>query len=619
MKLVRLAWKTLVAVKDALVLIAMLVFFGGLYALMSAGGAPEAARDGALRLALNGVLVEQREQLDPMAILSGQTPASNEIALRDLLHAINSAARNSSIKAIVLDLDGFAGGGQVALNDVATALTRVRRAGKPVLAYATAYTDDGYRLAAAANEIWLDPMGAALFTGPGGSRLYYRGILERLGVNVHVYRVGKFKSFVEPYILAEQSPEARAAGQELADALWQEWLGAIKIARPKAQLTAYAAAPAARIASNGGSLARTALSAGIVDTLGDSAAFGKRVAKLVGSDSRAPAGDYNYSDLETYLAAHPEKQHGKAIGVVHVAGEIVDGEAPNGRAGGDTIARLVRDALRDQNLKALVVRIDSPGGSALAAEKIRLALEEARAQKLPVVISMGSVAASGGYWVAMAGDRVFAEPATITGSIGVFGILPTFEATLGKYGVTSDGVQTTPLSGQPDLYAGTNATTDALFQAGVEDVYRRFITLVAEHRKLPLARVDELAQGRVWPGGMARQIGLIDAFGSLDDALAEAARRANIKPGDYHPLWIENRASFWSEWLGAARPAGARRDIVSLMVAQQQALLGLAIDDAAQLMAGPAVQVRCIECPPVRRVGVAAPQTWIQRLNRVLK
>ena len=239
MKLVRLAWKTLVAVKDALVLIAMLVFFGGLYALMSAGGAPEAARDGALRLALNGVLVEQREQLDPMAILSGQTPASNEIALRDLLHAINSAARNSSIKAIVLDLDGFAGGGQVALNDVAAALTRVRRAGKPVLAYATAYTDDGYRLAAAANEIWLDPMGAALFTGPGGSRLYYRGILERLGVNVHVYRVGKFKSFVEPYILAEQSPEARAAGQELADALWQEWLGAIKIARPKAQLTAF--------------------------------------------------------------------------------------------------------------------------------------------------------------------------------------------------------------------------------------------------------------------------------------------------------------------------------------------------------------------------------------------
>lgn len=619
MKLVRLAWRALVAVKDALVLIAMLAFFGGLYALMSASGDPQTMRDGALRLSLNGVIVEQREPLDPMAMLSGQSPATREIALRDLLHAIDTAANDSKIKAIVLDLDGFEGGGQVAINDVGTALARVRRAGKPVLAYATAYTDEAYRLAATANEVWLDPMGAVMFAGPGGSQLYYQGLLDRLGVNVHVYRVGKFKSFVEPYTRGDQSPEARAAGQELADALWQQWLDAIKAARPKAQVARYAAAPTATIAANGGSLARAALSAGLVDTLGDATSFGTRVAKLVGSDDHAPSGDFNYSDLESYLAAHPEKHHGKAIGVIHVAGEIVDGEAPNGKAGGDTIARLVRDALRDQRLKALVVRIDSPGGSAIAAEKIRLALAEAQAQKLPVVVSMGSVAASGGYWVAMAGDRVFAEPATITGSIGVFGIFPTFETTLGKYGVTTDGVRTTPLSGQPDLYAGTNATTDALFQAGVEDVYRRFITLVATHRKLPVARVDEIAQGRVWSGGIARQIGLIDAFGSLDDALAEAARRAAIKPGDYHPLWIENRTSFWSDWLGAAQQTGARRDIVSLMVAQQQALLGLAITDAMQLMAGPAVQVRCIECPPVRRTSKAPPLTWLQTLNRVLK
>ena len=611
MKLVKGAWKLLVGIKDGLVLLGMLLFFGGLYALLSSSPNPDGGQGGALLLALDGPVVEQRETLDPRDLLLGQAPMGKQYELSEILQALKAAETDDDIKTVVLDLDSFAGGGHVALKNVAAALDRVRAAKKPVLAFATGYFDDAYLLAAHASEVWLDPMGAALFAGPGGSRLYYKGLIDRLGVNVHVYRAGKFKSFVEPYILNQQSPDAKAADQALADVLWTNWQDNVGKARPKARIASFVADPVAGVRAAGGSLAKAALAAGLVDKLGDRTAFGKRVAALAGQDDDGPAGNFNYSELDEYVAAHPASKSGKQIGIVTIAGNIVDGEAPAGTAGGDTISGLITNALADKNLKALVVRVDSPGGSALASEKIRLAIAQAKAKGLPVVVSMGNVAASGGYWVTGTADKVFAEPSTITGSIGVFGIIPTFEATLGKYGVTTDGVATTPLSGQPDILGGTNASTDALIQASIEDTYGHFLRLVSAARKLPLEKVREIAQGRVWDGGTARQLGLVDAFGSLDEAVAEAARLAKIAPDNVARVYLKQKPDFFASLLsgGVHVTSPARTDIFTRMLRLQQAQLIAGLGDAKALLDGPAVQARCLECPPTSRLRNPASRT----------
>ncbi len=599
MKLVKGAWALLVGIKDGLVLMLMLGFFGLLFAALSSQPNPQGGDDGALLLSLDGPIVEQSEAIDPRELLLGQSPVGRQYQLSDILHALRVAETDDDIKVVVLDLQGFQGGGQVALENIGEALDRIKAARKPVLAFAAGYFDDSYMLAAHASEIWLDPMGAAAFAGPGGSRPYFKGLFERLGVKVHVYRAGKFKSFVEPYTRSEQSPEARAANEALAGALWTNWKENISRARPKAQIATFAGDPLAGLAAARGSLSQAALSAGLVDRLGSQIAFGKRVATIVGGDKNGPAGNFRNSGLGEYLAAHPPSHGGHKIGIVTIAGDMVDGNAPPGTAGGDTIANLVTDALSRNDLKALVVRIDSPGGSALAAERIRLALAEAKARGLPVVASMANIGASGGYWVTGAADKVFAEPSTITGSIGVFGILPTFETTLARYGVTSDGVRTTPLSGQPDLLGGTSPATDAFLQAGVEDIYARFLRLVSHARKLPIEKVADLAQGRVWDGGTARQLGLIDAFGSLDDAVAEAARLAKVEPGSVSLVYLKPERSFLESFFGDGLEVQAKGhvDIYTQMVRRQQALALAGLAEAKALVDGPAVQLRCLECP----------------------
>jgi protease IV len=599
MNLVRGAWKLLVGVKDGLVLLFMLLFFGILFAALSFSPKPSANKGGALLLSLKGTIVEQPEAPDFRSVISGRAPAL-EYRLRDVVGAIETAAKDSAIKTVVLDLDSFVGGGQVALSRVGVALDRFKAAKKPVLAFATGYSDDAYQLAAHADEIWLDPMGGVLFAGPGGSNLYFKRLIDRLGANVHVYRVGKYKSFVEPYTRTDQSPEAKQAIQSVVDSLWSNWQAEVSKARPQAKLAALITDPAALVTANGNSLSKTALAAGIVDKLGDKAAFGVRVAKLAGKDNDAPAGSFTRSELSDYIAANPPSSSGKAIGIVTVAGSIVDGEAKQGTAGGATIATLIRKAIAKDDLKAIVVRVDSGGGSALASEHIRQALSEAKAKGLPIVTSMGNVAASGGYWVAMAGDRVFAEPSTITGSIGVFALLPTFENSVSKYGVTADGVRTTPLSGQPDLFKGTNKAVDTVFQAGVEDIYARFLSLVSTARHIPVDKVNEIAQGRVWDGIAAKQVGLIDAFGSLDDAVAEAARLAKIDPKDIQRRYLEPEPSVFTSWLtdfAETRIEAAPQDMFGRMARQQQQAIFSGLFEAQAMIAAPSVQARCLECP----------------------
>ena len=604
MKLVRGAWKLLVGIKDALVLLAMLLFFGMLFALLSSRPNTRIT-DGALVLDLSGSIVEQPAEADPVAAFSGQK-LTQQLRLRDVVRALDAAKDDARVKAVVLDMDRFAGGYPATLAEVGDAVARVRAGGKPVLAYATLYTDGAYRIASNASEIWQNPFGGTMFRGPGGSQLYYKGLIDKLGVNAHVYRVGEFKSAVEPFTRADQSEPARAANQALYGAIFDQWRAAITKARPKAQIDAFLTRPVELVQAVGGDVAQANLRGGLVDHLGDRIAFGQRVAKLAGAEAGKAIGSFRTIGYANWLAAHPVPRGGDAVGVITVAGEIVDGQAGPGTAGGDTIAGLLLDGLAKRNLKALVVRVDSPGGSVLASERIRQAILQAKnVNKIPVVVSMGGLAASGGYWVSTPGDVVFAEPNTITGSIGVFGVIPTFENTLAKVGVSADGVATTPLTGQPDVLRGTSPAFDAIMQGGVEDIYRRFTGLVAQSRRLPQARVDQIGQGRVWDGGTARQLKLVDRFGNLDDAVAEAAKRAKLDPAKVHAVYLDKEPSALDQLIRSYaernREEGeggeAATDLIGHVAREQRGMLTQALGDARRMLSGRAgVQARCLEC-----------------------
>jgi protease-4 len=597
MKFVRAIWKLLVGIKDALVLLFMLLFFGMIYAGLSAKPAP--VRDGVLDLDLKGSLVEQPARRDWADVAGGGR--LQEFRLRDLVATLDAAKDDGRVKAVALDLDGFIGGGQTAIGDLADAVRRVRAAGKPVIAYSTGYTNDGYQLASAASEIWLNPLGAVAIAGPGGSNLYYKGLLDKLGVTANVYRVGTYKAAVEPFIRNDMSPEAKQNALALDQAQLETWRQSVRQARPKANVDLFLQDMNGAVAAAGGDMAKAAVAAGLVDKIGDQQAFEARLAQLGGENNKDAAG-YNRIKLGSYVADKIERNPHGPIGVVTIAGLIVDGNAGLGRAGGDTIANEIEDGL-DKGVKALVVRIDSPGGSVLASERIRQALLDAKAQKVPVVVSMGSVAASGGYWVATPADYIYAEPSTITGSIGVFGVLPSFQGTLQKLGVGADGVKTTPLSGEPDLLKGPSPEVSQLLQTGVNAMYARFLGIVAQARHKSPAEIDRIAQGRVWDGGSAHQLGLVDGFGGMDEAIAKAAQLAGLgnergvrylePPRSFRDQLIETIAS--EEDTDSAAP----QDAFALLAGQPQRQLASALAEVRSILSGPSIQARCLECPAV--------------------
>ncbi|ENY81765.1 MULTISPECIES: signal peptide peptidase SppA [Sphingopyxis] len=623
----RKVWNLLVAIKDGLALLFLLLFFVGLFALLS--GRPNASlpvSKGALVVELDGVLSEQPAEVDPFAAVSGGD-RMKEYRTRDVVRAIETAAKDDRVSAVVLDLDRFVGGGQVSLAEVGAAVDKVRAAKKPVLAFATAYTTDSYQLAAHASEIWTDSIGGVAVAGPGGSRLYYKGLMDRLGITANIYRVGTFKSAVEPYLRSDQSPEAKEANLAYASVLWDTWLAEVKKARPQAKLDAVLATPAAVVKAANNDLSKASLDAGLVDKIGGRLAFGERVAEIAGAPDDSQPWAYNAIPLKNWVAANPPEAKGAAIAVVPVVGTIVDGKARPGSAGGDTIAEHILDAASDDGVKAIVLRVDSPGGSVLASEQIRQALLVAKAKKLPIVVSMANVAASGGYWVSTPADRIFAEPETITGSIGVFGILPSFDKTLAKIGVTTDGIRTTPLSGQPDILGGVNEEFNQLAQAGVEDVYARFTGLVAKSRKQPIEKIEAIAEGRVWAGGTARQIGLVDQFGGLPDALAAAAKLAKVD-GAFHAQYFEEEPSEWSKMLAAW--TGAEQDETALaprgwfgIAAMNRTLAERRlVQDMQMLTSSGSVQAACLDCraylPPVP-AGSAEAKGLIGMLAFLLK
>ena len=593
-------WRLLVGVKDGLVLLFMLLFFGMLFVILTTRPSPAQVREGALLLEIDGVVVEERSRIDPLqALLSSQAPVG-EYQARDIVRALDAAAGDERIDAVVLDLERFLGAGQVHLQDIGEAMDRVRAADKPVLTYATAYADDGVFLAAHASEVWMNPLGGAVVAGPGGHRLYYKGLIDRLNVNARVYRVGTYKSAVEPYTQTGMSEPARENARALYGALWEEWQANVKKARPAVDLDLITQSPAEWVEAAQGDLAQASLDAGLVDKLGNRDAFNARVVELVGTDkwSKLPNA-FPATEYDAWLKDNPLPSDGKPIGIVTIAGEIVDGEAGPGTAGGTRIADLL-DAALDRDFAGLVVRVDSPGGSVLASEAIRDAILRHKARGVPVAVSMANVAASGGYWVSTPADRIFAEPDTITGSIGIFAVLPTFEQAAATIGVTSDGVRTGPLSGQPDLVGGLTPEVDRILQASIEDGYRDFLTRVSQARNMTLDQADEVGQGRVWDGGTARQLQLVDEYGGLEEALAWVAGQAELADGEWHAAYLGTPPSttdtLLRQWLVGEEDAQGR-DVFALFARKETEALNRVISDAGRLLGTRGAQAYCLACP----------------------
>lgn len=623
MQFMRVSWKILVGLKDLLVLLLLLLFFGGLFALMNASPNPAMVREGALLLKLDGVVSEQPAELDPFTALTSTSVPVQEIRQRDIIRALKIAESDTRVKAIVLDMDRFLGGGQASLAAIGDSLDAVKKAGKPVYAFATAYSDDSYLLAAHATQIWVDPLGGAMLAGPGGSQPYYKGLLDQLGVKANIYRVGTYKSAVEPFMRSDQSPESKAAIKGVYDEIWGQWRADVAKARPKARLEQMLADPAGSVESARGDLAQLAVTNRLVDKVGDRVAFGKFIASKVGVDDKKTTGGFAHTPMDALIAHYGPPSAGKQIGVVTIAGTIVDGEGGPGSAAGDTVSSLIYDALDNKDLKALVVRVDSPGGSVTASEKIRLAIVAAKAKKIPVIVSMANLAASGGYWISLPADVIFADPATITGSIGIFGVIPSAEAGLAKIGVNADGVKTTPLSGEPDVLNGFSPAFDRVAQSAIENGYRQFLTRVASARKKTTQEVDAVAQGRVWAGGTARKLGLIDKTGGMSAALAEAAKRAGLAPDGWHAVYIEPPTSFAGTLLDGLMPkrsaSAAPMDIFAQAAWQQQLFVQRVATDLEFLSGVKGAQAKCLECADFGNpVAAKADTGWLAILTRLL-
>jgi protease IV len=488
--------------------------------------------DSVLVIRPQGQLVEQYS-IDPLqrAVdgLSGNEP--KQVQLRDLVAAIDAAAKDSAITRILLLPDELQSGGFAALREVGAALDRFRAAGKPVIVWAANLDQGQYYLAAHADRVLLDPQGGVIITGLADYRLFYKDLLDKLGVDVHLFRVGQFKSAAEPYILEHASTEAKQADSYWMGGLWDEYLAEVATLRKldPATLRADIDNLPANIASTQGDLAQLALNQHLVDGLATRADLITMMRK-----EGVPAGEKGHSfrqvNLTRYVAnlSGNGSAFGSGVAIVVVEGEIAGGERSAGSVGGESTAALIRAAREDSKTKALVLRVNSPGGEVYAAEQIRREVQLTREAGIPVVVSMGDVAASGGYWISMNADRIFAEPNTITGSIGIFGLYYTIPNTLAKFGVQSDGVGTGPMAGAFDITRPLDPNVAVVIQAIINKGYHDFVGNVAKARGKNYAAVDAIAQGRVWTGQQALDRGLVDQLGSLRDAVSDAASLAKL-------------------------------------------------------------------------------------------
>ena len=540
-------WLGLDGLRKVLHLLLLLLLFG-IAASVLRSSIPHLPRQAALVVRPEGELVEQLSG-EPVerAIDQARGRGRSQTLLRDVVDAIRAAKDDKRIKALYLQFDDFDGGGQPVLEEFSRAVQDFRRSGKKVIAYGVTFTQAQYYVAASADELYLDPLGFVLLDGYERYRMFYKTALDKLGVDVNVFRVGTFKSAVEPFTRTDMSAQDREESLAYLSALWLNYQRAITTARhlkPQA-ISDYIASLAQRVSGAAGDTARVALEAGLVSGIKTDLDVEDRLIDLVGLDEDNDT--YRSVSLDDYVRVvrTSQKIHGGTakIGVVVASGTILDGRQPAGTIGGESTAELIRQARLDDDIKAVVLRVDSPGGSVAASEQIYRELKALHEDGKPLIVSMGDVAASGGYYISAPADEIWASPSTITGSIGIFAAIPNFGRTLGKLDIAVDGVGTTPLSGQMRFDRPLGADARTLLQALIEHGYETFLARVSEGRGKSRDQIDAIAQGRVWVGTDALRIGLVDRLGSFDDAVKAAAARAKLGK-NYQLDYIEPELSW---------------------------------------------------------------------------
>ncbi len=521
-----------------IVFLVLIIFFFSILLYDSEKDLPDKS---ALILNLQGDIVIQKTE----TVLSGRLfgePTREETLLRDVIDAIDYAGNDERIQLIVLDLRNMGGAGISKLQEIGQALARFRDSGKEIIAAGSVFNQDQYYLAAHADRIYVHPMGGVFLSGFGLYRQYFKTALEKLLVQFHVFRVGTYKSALEPFLRDDMSKDAKEANLAWLTVLWEDFktnLAAMRGLDVQA-IDDYINNISINLAGVEGDAARLALNYGLVDELKTSDEVNRELIQLVGEDEdkktfhQVQLDDYLQSIRPELLQADPLSTK---VGIIVASGVILDGKQPAGRIGGDTLSDLIRKARLDDQIAAVVIRIDSPGGSALASETIRNEVELTRQAGKPVIVSMSSIAASGGYWISSAADEIWASPTTITGSIGIYGAFVTLEKSLDALGIHTDGVGTTRLAGALDPTRPLDSAVADSMQQMIENNYRRFIQLVAEGRNLEPQAVEKVAQGRVWAGKTAQELGLVDKFGSLQEAVESAAELAAIET--YDAIYVE--------------------------------------------------------------------------------
>ena len=567
MRVLRALWRGIDAARKVFVNLLFLVIVVVLFALAFTSDEPDIADTTALVIAPEGYLVEQltAKSIDQL-IDEAQGNTIPETLLKDVLDAIEAAKDDERVEVLVLDLSAFSGGRLTKLQDVAKALEDFRSSGKKVIARADFLEQDGYFLAAHADEIIIHKFGAVILQGFGRYRMYFKEGIDKLGLDVHIWKVGTYKSAVEPLLLNGMSDYAKEANREWLGDLWRIYLDEAAAARGMTaeQLDNYAQDFPPVIDEANGDTAKAALDFGLVDQTMTRIEIRQYLIDLVGEDEEIHT--FNQIGMADYLGTIDDDRFGRAatgdkVAIIVARGTILDGSHPAGTIGGDSTGALIRKARNDEDVKAIILRVDSGGGSAFASEIIRRECEAARAAGIPVIASMGSVAASGGFWISTSSDQIWAHPSTITGSIGIFGMFATFQRPLAEHlGLRVDGISTAPLAGvRPDreLPAGISETLQQMIEQG----YREFLDRVAESRGMTTEEVDAVAQGRVWSGADAYELGLVDNLGDLDDAIAAAAELAGLGD-DYAVSYIEQEPEFMerllSDLMGSAIAAAPR-------------------------------------------------------------
>ena len=563
--------------RKVLHLLLLLIIFGALLAV-SHTTLPIIPRSAALELAPMGRIVEE-EAGDPLdrALADVTGDEEQETRLRDLIDVVDHARDDDRIRALVLNLDGLDHAGLPALQDLARSIRWFRESGRKVYAHGQIFTQRQYYLAAQADEVYLDPFGFVLLDGYAYYRSYLRGAMDKLAVDINVFKIGSHKSGPDTWTRSDMSREDRDNAKVWVGALWESYktdIAAVRDLKPEA-IQAYSDEAAAGVQATGGDLAQYALARGLVDGLKTREEFEKIVAGVAGEDE--DTGGYKAVDWHPYLSAvrSDEALKGSAdqnVAVIVASGEILDGEQPPGFVGGDTLAAQLRELRDDDDYSAVVLRIDSPGGSIMASEIIRREVAALVASGKPVVASMATVAASGGYYIAMNASRIIAAPTTITGSIGVYAVIPTFQRTLAKLGVTNDGFGTTDLAGATELDRELGGEARQILQASVEHAYRTFVDGIARARGRRPEEIESLAQGRIWTGADAHAAGIVDELGGVDEAIAEAAKLAGLEEG-YGVIWVE-RSMSWRDVI-AMRLRTAAAWLVRAIVPHRTQLPGL--------------------------------------------